>query len=386
MNFQRLCICLFFVVMICVAVTRGGDTIAPVPFALDPALAYRAERFEPVTYDVDYSVVVTAPYHTKVLKVWVPLPPSDFGQEVTNQQLSTFPDRVKPQIAREPVYGNEFAYYEFHDPQGGQSIRQRFTAKVWQMQWSLDPRRVTNIDTWPDSFAAYLRPQPTLAADSLFRATMNEIVPQRNGAASDLFSVINWIDRNLTYDHIHASLRADAQFAFTERRGHCSDYHGLCATMARSLGYPTRVTYGLHMFPKSSPSHCKMEAFLPPYGWVMFDVSETQKMVKAITADEQLDASRKTALGDAARRRLLGGYRDNTWLLVTKGTDYQLAPPATQPVPVIRTIYAEADGVPLPEPDPSNAAKREFSSMTVIDIKPDRQVTYPFADAKSLNK
>ena len=45
--------------------------------------------------------------------------------------------------------------------------------------------------------------------------------------------------------------------------------------MGRALGYPTRMTYGINPFPKNSPSHCKMEAFLPPYGWVAFDVSDT---------------------------------------------------------------------------------------------------------------
>jgi hypothetical protein len=51
--------------------------------ALDPALPYHAERSNPVTYDVDFSVVVTAPYDTRVLKVWLPMPPSDAGQQVT---------------------------------------------------------------------------------------------------------------------------------------------------------------------------------------------------------------------------------------------------------------------------------------------------------------
>jgi hypothetical protein len=53
-------------------------------------------------------------------------------------------------------------------------------------------------------------------------------------------------------------------------------------------------------------------------------------------------------------------------------------------VPVVRTIYAEADGVTLPDPDPSNPKKHEFSWMTVHQFKPDRPVRYPFTDLKSL--
>ena len=75
--------------------------------------------------------------------------------------------------------------------------------------------------------------------------------------------------------------------------GHCSDYHGLCAAFGRALGVPMRVTYGINPFPKNSPSHCKMEAYLPPYGWVSFDVSETQLLINAIKQDKELADAKK---------------------------------------------------------------------------------------------
>ena len=34
-------------------------------FALDPGLDYTAARGEPITYEVDFRAIVTAPYHTK---------------------------------------------------------------------------------------------------------------------------------------------------------------------------------------------------------------------------------------------------------------------------------------------------------------------------------
>ena len=82
-------------------------------YLADAGLPYLARRSDPVTHEVDFSVVVTPPYHTKVLKVWLPLPQSDAGQEISESELSTFPLEVTPQIAAEPVYGNRFAYFEF---------------------------------------------------------------------------------------------------------------------------------------------------------------------------------------------------------------------------------------------------------------------------------
>src|SRR5437879_2064975 len=72
--------------------------------ALDPALSYQARKAEPVTYQVDLSFVVTPPYKAEVLKVWVPLPPSDAAQEVSARDLTTFPMKVEPKIAKEPLY------------------------------------------------------------------------------------------------------------------------------------------------------------------------------------------------------------------------------------------------------------------------------------------
>ena len=103
-------------------------------------------------------------------------------------------------------------------------------------------------------------------------------MPQSTNPLTDMSAVMDWVIRDFKYDHNDASLQASAVHALEKHHGHCSDYHGFCASMGRVLGYPTRVTYGINPFPKNSPSHCKLEVFLPPYGWVSFDVSETQNL------------------------------------------------------------------------------------------------------------
>src|SRR5690348_6501904 len=72
---------------------------------LDPELPYQAERLQPVTYDVEFIVTVTAPYKTKQLRVWAPIPPSDQGQELLSSAWTTFPDEVTPQVATESLFG-----------------------------------------------------------------------------------------------------------------------------------------------------------------------------------------------------------------------------------------------------------------------------------------
>jgi transglutaminase-like putative cysteine protease len=353
---------------------------------LDPDLPYQGKKSEPVVYKVDFSFVVTPPNHAKVLKVWVPLPPSDTAQEVSGRELSSFPMKVEPKIGKEPLYGNEFAYFEFAHPEGAQIIRHKFTVKTWEINWDVDPQKVEPVRRWPVSFDKFLRSEPLQAVDDRIRKVAAEIVPARGNPARDLSAVMSWIHANIKYDHANCSLQASAVHALDNKVGHCSDYHGLCAALGRSLGYPTRVVYGINPFPKNSPSHCKLEAFLPPYGWVCFDVSETQLFIKSIQDDGKLTAERKAKLAEMARVRLQRGFRDNTWFLQSRGTDYDLAPPAARKAAVVRTIYAEADGGALPEPDPANPKQREFAWMTVHHYVADREVANPFKDWRTLEK
>ncbi len=352
---------------------------------LDPLLPYQAQRSNAVTYDVDFSIVVTPPYKSKKLQVWLPIPTSDAAQEVSNSRLSSFPLVVDPQITTEPKYGNKFAYFEFDSPKGAQIIRHQFRVKVWELHWNVDPTKVVAVSDWPSSFDKFRKGDTqAVVVDHRFSNLLEQIVPDRTNPAKDLDGVMNWVLENFQYDHHDASLRASSEHALTQRRGHCSDYHSFCAALGRVLGVPTRVTYGINTFPKNSPSHCKLEAFLAPYGWVSFDVSETQKLVGEIRKSGDLDDASRAMLIERAQARLASGFRDNTWFLQTRGTDYDLVPPASKRVGVVRTAYVEADGAALPEPDPGDASQKSFSWMTVHEYRADRQVPYPFSDWHTL--
>ena len=357
------------------------------PVMWDPAQPYSAERSSPVTDDTELVVTVTPPAKTQLLKVWMPIPLNDQGQDVSSSEFTTFPERVQPQFNTEPVFGNRFAYFEFPDPLGAQILRHTFQVTVWELRWNLDPARIQAFVEWPDSFAPYRRSEDqSVVFDARFETLLLDIVPVRHNPLDDFRSVMTFVDRNFTYDHAHASLQASSVHALELRRGHCSDYHGFCAAMGRLLNSPTRITYGINTFPKSSPSHCKLEAFLPPFGWVSFDVSETQKLAQAIHANQDLSNAERKTLIDAANRRLMQGFRDNTWFVQTRGTDYQLIPPARGPVPVVRTIYAEADGQPLSDPDPSNSQEKKFAWMTSHRFVTDHPISYPFKDTHSLKE
>jgi transglutaminase-like putative cysteine protease len=351
---------------------------------LDPAQPSTATRSDPVNYDVEFKAVVTAPQGTKALRVWVPVPQDDHGQEIAKIAWDAFPAGIEPSFHTEPVFGNRFAYFEFANPQGAQIISHRFRARVWQLDWDVKPEKVHRVEEWPKSFDPFRRSERAIVIDDRVRKLSAEVAAGMKGPANELAAVMDWANRTLTYDHTATSLMASTEHALAKKRGDCSDYHGLCSSLGRALGVSTRITYGLHLFPKNLPCHCKLEAYLPPYGWVSFDVSETQRLVKRIDSATKLAEADKQALVKAAVARLRRGFRDNTWLMHSKGTDYDLAPKASRKVPLVATIYAEADGKPLPPPDPADPIRREFAWMTAHRYTADREVAYPFADWRSL--
>ncbi len=352
---------------------------------LDVNQSCSAEKSNPVVWDGELVFSLTAPYQTKLLRVWVPIPPTDSIQNVLLTDFTTFPVAVEPQSGTEEVFGNTFAYFEFPNPLGAIIIRHRLKVQTHDLHWNLDAAQVQTPARWSDEFKPYLRSeQQAVVTDARFQSLLKEILPQRRNPLLDLDAVMTFAEQKFTYDHAKASLKASSLHAIEARSGHCSDYHGFCAAMGRVMSLPTRVTYGINPFPKASPSHCKLETFLPPYGWVSFDVSETQKLMNTIRADAALSDAQEVALVDAAHARLIGGFRDNTWILQTRGTDYDLIPPASAKVAVVRTLYAEADGVPLPDPDPSNSEETRFAWMTAHRFTSDVVAPYAFKDAGSL--
>ena len=182
--------CLNPVLGLCVLVIAGWTLFAlgaePTNSNLDPNLPYQARRSNAVTYDVDFAVVVTAPYHTKKLKVWLPLPQSDAGQEVEEGELTTFPMKASPKVAKEPAFGNRFAYFEFDHPEGGQLIRHKFKIKVWELHWDVDPAKVVRIPRWPSSFDRYLKSDRAVQVDDRLSTLTREIVPEQKNPAEDL--------------------------------------------------------------------------------------------------------------------------------------------------------------------------------------------------------
>ena len=106
-------------------------TTAAGPAPQSPDLPYTAARSDPVTYEVDFRAVVTAPQGTKTLRVWVPVPPTDRGQEVTGSAFTTFPGRTWDDFRRALAARTTRAYGRFWSAAEVRPIAVKQTARAW---------------------------------------------------------------------------------------------------------------------------------------------------------------------------------------------------------------------------------------------------------------
>jgi transglutaminase-like putative cysteine protease len=331
------------------------------------------ERTNPVTYDISAQLVFTPPVGTKVAHVWIVKPPDDAGQEVLALETDPKPTMEAP----DPLYGNHLVYFRLDNPDGAQVIRYRLKIRVYELRWNLDPKKVTK--RLEVVMPEWLRTESRVIADD---PRVRSVALKAINGATETFErvhrILRFVMDTMTYSHGECSLQASALHALTKRIGHCSDYHGFATALLRSVGIPARVTYGINPFKRRSPSHCKLEVFLPPYGWVPFDLSETDKVLEQL-AKSDLPAEVKAQRREAVLRWLFSGFRDNTWYRVTVGTDFPIVPPVAPNPPVIRTAYIVCDDKVLPDPDPANPNRMEFAWQLVWDAKPDKVVEFPWS-------
>jgi transglutaminase-like putative cysteine protease len=350
---------------------RANDALSRVPDR-----PYTGKLSNPIRYHVEFEYVFTAPYKTKLARVWLPVPQSNVRQTISNTTI----DPAPISLDAEPVYGNRFAYLEFANPLGGQIVHVSFDADVSEMRWDVDPAKWVEGPPHPE-LAGYLESSGKIEVDDEIRRLAAEIAGSEKNPVIVAQKVMIWVIDHMEYGHDLCSLEASTRHALENRKGHCSDYHALTISLLRARGIPARLCYGINPIDakKPSPSHCKTEVFLEPWGWVNFDVSEADKVITQAEKDPSLSPAEKAARRDETLRRLFSGFMDDTWIRMTLNTGYEFAPKTTASAPpLIRTAYIEADGQALPDPDPGNPNKREFAWMLVPRYTTDRPPVYPW--------
>ena len=246
-------------------------------------------------------------------RLWLPLPPNDTYQEISELTVESPFD---PEIQTEPEYGNRFAYFEVapEDARPGFKVRLSFTAL--RHEHRVDPHALAQASDRPASpapeLSRFLAPDHLVPIDGAIAALAREQTAGARTPEEKARRIYDYVVSTMRYDKSGDGWgRGDAVWACSSKRGNCTDFHSLLIGMMRASGIPARFEIGFPLPADRTQSdipgyHCWAEFYLDGVGWVPVDASEAAK--------------------NPARRDYFFGAHDDNRVLFTSGRDLRLGP------------------------------------------------------------
>ena len=293
------------------------------------------------------------------------------------------PDEGRAEDRRREGLRQRTTYFEFDHPEGLQIVRHKFTIKTHEVRWDIDPAKVTQVKEWPASFAPFLRREAGGRRQRRHRCRSPDRPGLERGRQGSAVG--------LRMGRGFAEVRSRQGVPGRQFRERDRESRGALQRLSRPLlrdGPGPRLSYADDL--RHEPVPEELAVALQDGG-----VSASLRLgavrrrrdagprQDAIKKNPELDAATKENLVRGPGSALQGLPRQH---LVppdaAASAIWNRRPPGRPPS---SAIYAEADGVAaFPEPDPANKDNRTFAWMTVHSFRPDRVVTYPFRDLKSL--
>lgn len=168
-------------------------------------------------------------------------------------------------------------------PPGSSGYRYRTTSRPLTLDTLITSDSGLNLQPAADAPAHLL----ALPEDDALRGSLVQIAVKTQGPVETrLVALRKFLETNCQYSLTVANpdnLDPIENFLFNERRGHCEFFATAAALLCRTLGIPSRVSYGwsggrlyegqnLVMF-RAKEAHAWTEVLLEGHGWVIFDTT-----------------------------------------------------------------------------------------------------------------
>jgi len=272
-------------------------------------------------FEVGYVAHFTRlPQDAKGVKVWIPLASTREGQIIKERRITL---QVPYEVTKDPVYGNEMAYFEINSPFPG----------------SLDFKVDYQVEMLKERFLSanheekvnrYLKPSRLMVVDGEVKRRTSEALAGRRTLrekAKGIYGhVIHWMQYDKT---VPGWGKGDTIRACLLGKGNCTDFHSLFISMAQAAEIPARFKIGLTVPGEGQGDiagyHCWAEFYEEGKGWFPVDASEAWKNPK--------------------RKEAYFGNFDTNKFLISVGRDIDLVPKqAGPPVNIFFYPYVEVDG------------------------------------------
>ncbi len=235
----------------------------------------------PRKFQFRYEVKVTdIPSHSKLIKVWLPLPPSNVYQTVSDLKVVA---PVAHRIIQEKEYQNNILQLEA-DGRLPESLAVSVSFNLRRNSYSAwGESGVRGTHDTEETLRRYLSPDQLIPISGQIKEEAEKVVTEEMSDLEKAKAIYGYVSGNLTYDKSGTGWgRGDALYACNALQGNCTDFHSLFIGMARAVGIPARFVMGFPLPPDEiqgevSGYHCWAEFYLKGSGWIPVDASEASK-------------------------------------------------------------------------------------------------------------
>lgn len=218
----------------------------------------------------------------KQIRVWFPRAQSDAYQKI--EVVSATGD-LPLKTTTEGEYGNQMYYAEA----SGQLKPEYHFSVVYDV---VRLERVALVNgkfvghpqsVQPAALRRFLEPDKLVPVTGLPAQLAANAAAGKQGTLEKAHAIYDYVFANMKYDKSGTGWgHGDTMWACDAKRGNCTDFHSLFASMARSQKIPTRFMIGFPL-PANSGSgeipgyHCWADFYVDRDGWVPVDISEAWK-------------------------------------------------------------------------------------------------------------
>ncbi len=312
--------------------------VAFVGIALLAGIVGQTREAAPVAtrqFEFTYKVTVPAlPAGSAPLHLWIPLPPSDAFQTISDLKID---GPVAYRIRTEREYGNRFAYFVVPPERATAAFNITLHFRATRREHRVALAGAHPAGLAPAKFTPEIRrslaPDHMVPLDGVIAELAHQQLDGTNDPLQQARKAYDYVVATMKYDKTGQGWgRGDAVWACDSKRGNCTDFHSVLIGMMRTKGIPARFEIGFPLPDDKSGGeitgyHCWAEFYIEGIGWVPVDASEAWK--------------------HPDRRDYFFGAHDDNRVLFTRGRDIRLgADQKGAPLNYFIYPYAEQDGKP----------------------------------------
>jgi transglutaminase-like putative cysteine protease len=232
-------------------------------------------------FTVTYKFTVRNVTPGSALRVWFPMAHSDRFQQV---KLIDVTGDLPVERTTESEYGNRIFYARApHAAKGEYSFEARYDVLRFERRAFDDRSAEQHRPASQAELARFVRADHLVPVSGVPAQLAAEETTGKTDPLSRARAIYDYVFRTMRYDKTGTGWgRGDSLWACDAKRGNCTDFHSLFASMARSQHIPTRFEIGLPLPTDKHDGeiagyHCWSDFYVAQYGWVPIDISEAWK-------------------------------------------------------------------------------------------------------------